>query len=498
MLSLFRPARIYFHQIFNTRRQLCAFTLTIPIQSNVNHEVTRKLSTSKPLSIEIYSAHSKKKLLSAANRRHLISQFYTLQSFFSSSSGSRKFDESRTLMVAGLSRDTTEVALCVCFSKKWEVTKCSIVRDKKTGNSRKFGFVEFLTAEQAKHALEFDHFIDRKQVSVIICGNKELHDKYRIFVGGLLTETSGATLHKHFSQFGDIFDCSIVRKENNLSRGFGYVTYKSQESVDRALNSQPHSIDNKEVYVNQAYSRQRELTLFIGNLSPKTTDESLREHFSKYGQLTECEVKTDRQTGQSRGFGYVAFASQEELNRALNEQTHMIDDVEVKLGNRSSELDLMVNSLPRNIGEESLKKLLLDLFSGYGQVRDCRLIKNSAGGITAFVSMSSRDEVDRVMERQYEIPYSINAGTNQGNIIICSLLATWIGIKKFVQPPSLTHKGTVICRVLAAIRPKGTKDPNDSRLLSHIAAKKRRKLKEMTIGLFQKIRPILPVHWHAL
>ncbi|KAI1710698.1 RNA recognition motif domain-containing protein [Ditylenchus destructor] len=137
--------------------------------------------------------------------------------------------------------------------------------------------------------------------------------------------------------------------------------------------------------------------MFIGNLSSKTNDESLRKHFSKYGQLTQCNVKIDRQTGQSRGFGYVGFGSQEELDRALRDQPHEIDGVEVRLDYSTHELDLSVDSLPQNISQESLKELLWDFFSGYGRVRNCTFIKNSAGTITAFVAMSSKDEISRAL-----------------------------------------------------------------------------------------------------
>ncbi|KAI1703169.1 RNA recognition motif domain-containing protein [Ditylenchus destructor] len=369
MISHFRHIRTYFHQLSNTRRQLCDFTLTVPTQSNVNHE---------------------EKLLSAVNHRHLTSQFYILQNFFSSSSGSRKFDHARTLMVAGLSRDTTDVALCVCFSKKWEVTYCRIVRDKMTGNSRRFGFVELLTAEQAKDALEFDHFIDGKQIRVQISGNKELDEKYKIFVGGLLKETSEESLHKHFSKFGDIFACDIVRSEDNLSKGFGFVVYKSQDSLDCALNSQPHWVDNTVVTVKHASPRRRELTLFVGNLSPQTTSDSLGKHFSKYGQLTQCNVKTDPNTGQSRGFGHVTFESQEEFERARSDY-HIIDGVKVSFHSKGQ--DLVVESLSPNITEDSLRKF----FSQYGQVQDCAITKNSVGASTAFVTMSNEEEISRAL-----------------------------------------------------------------------------------------------------
>ncbi|KAI1715170.1 RNA recognition motif domain-containing protein [Ditylenchus destructor] len=364
MLSFLRPSRIYLNQITNTRRQLCAFMSTIPIQSNVNHEVIRRLSLCIPLSGSFYSAHSKEKLLT--NCRHWAQ--ISLQSF-SSSSGSGRLDDSRTLMVAGLSKQTTVAALRECFRKKWGVTNCIIVRDKITGASLQYGFVEFATAEEAKHALEFDHFIDGKQVNVKLKGNTELEEKYRIFVGGLLKETSGETLHDHFSKFGDIFDCSIV---------------------DRVLNSQPHPIDNKVVIVKHATPRQKELTLFIGNLSPKTTDESLREHFSKYGQLTQCHVKTDPKTGQSRGFGHVGFASQKELERARAAH-HIIDGVEVSFKSRWQEL--VVDSLAPNITEESLQKF----FSQYGQVQDCEITKNSIGTTTGFVTMSNEEEISRAL-----------------------------------------------------------------------------------------------------
>ena len=46
--------------------------------------------------------------------------------------------------------------------------------------------------------------------------------------------------------------------------------------------------------------------LFVGGLPYHTTDKSLREHFEVYGDIEEAVVITDRQTGKSRGYGFVS------------------------------------------------------------------------------------------------------------------------------------------------------------------------------------------------
>ena len=47
--------------------------------------------------------------------------------------------------------------------------------------------------------------------------------------------------------------------------------------------------------------------LFVGGLPYHTTDKSLREHFSVYGDIEEAVVITDRQTSKSRGYGFVSI-----------------------------------------------------------------------------------------------------------------------------------------------------------------------------------------------
>ncbi|HET6204956.1 MAG TPA: RNA-binding protein [Planctomycetota bacterium] len=60
--------------------------------------------------------------------------------------------------------------------------------------------------------------------------------------------------------------------------------------------------------------------LYVGNLSYTTTEDSLRTLFGQHGQVKSCAVVTDRETGRSRGFGFVEMddASADKAVAALN------------------------------------------------------------------------------------------------------------------------------------------------------------------------------------
>ena len=57
--------------------------------------------------------------------------------------------------------------------------------------------------------------------------------------------------------------------------------------------------------------------LFVGNLSWNTRDESLVQAFSQFGEVSDAKVILDRDTGRSRGFGFVTFDDDEAGERAI-------------------------------------------------------------------------------------------------------------------------------------------------------------------------------------
>ncbi len=59
--------------------------------------------------------------------------------------------------------------------------------------------------------------------------------------------------------------------------------------------------------------------LFVGGLAWETTDEALRKAFESFGEVTGAKVILDRETGRSRGFGFVTFATEDQARVAMEQ-----------------------------------------------------------------------------------------------------------------------------------------------------------------------------------
>ncbi|CAE6405028.1 unnamed protein product [Rhizoctonia solani] len=59
--------------------------------------------------------------------------------------------------------------------------------------------------------------------------------------------------------------------------------------------------------------------MHVGNLSWNTNDDTLRDAFSQFGQVLDSIVMRDRETGRSRGFGFVTFATEPEAQQAMSQ-----------------------------------------------------------------------------------------------------------------------------------------------------------------------------------
>ncbi|KAJ1549490.1 hypothetical protein HK096_011493, partial [Nowakowskiella sp. JEL0078] len=79
-----------------------------------------------------------------------------------------------------------------------------------------------------------------------------------------------------------------------------------------------------------------ETKIFVGNLSWNTTDDSLRSGFSQFGEISDSIVLKDRETGRSRGFGFISFSNADDAQAAIqgmNEQDLDGRSIRVNLAN---------------------------------------------------------------------------------------------------------------------------------------------------------------------
>ena len=91
--------------------------------------------------------------------------------------------------------------------------------------------------------------------NVLINTNSNI-DVAKIFVGGLSWQTTEETLRYHFEQYGEVVSVEIMKDRNTGDpRGFAFVVFRSDDTVQLILNEKPHEIDRKIVDVKRAQAR---------------------------------------------------------------------------------------------------------------------------------------------------------------------------------------------------------------------------------------------------
>ncbi|MCC7147521.1 MAG: RNA-binding protein [Phycisphaeraceae bacterium] len=72
------------------------------------------------------------------------------------------------------------------------------------------------------------------------------------------------------------------------------------------------------------------MRIYVGNLNFRTTEDGLREMFGQFGAVDEVAIVTDRETGRSRGFGFVTMSNDDEARQAIESANgKQLDDREL-------------------------------------------------------------------------------------------------------------------------------------------------------------------------
>lgn len=155
--------------------------------------------------------------------------------------------------------------------------------------------------------------------------------------------------------------------------------------------------------------------LFIGGLSLITSDEVLKEFYSRFGELLDCVVMRDSQTKKSRGFGFVTFSSKKEVDKAMKARPHEIDNKTVdpkravpRDQSNRSEFNISTKRLyVSGVREDHTEDDFNEHFSSYGVVLKVEIISDKTTGKPrgfAFISFEDYDSVDQcVLQKSHMV-----------------------------------------------------------------------------------------------
>ncbi|KAJ9163824.1 hypothetical protein P3X46_023453 [Hevea brasiliensis] len=152
----------------------------------------------------------------------------------------------------------------------------------------------------------------------------------KIFVGNLPYDVDSEKLAMLFEQAGTVEIAEVIyNRETDSSRGFGFVTMSTVEEAEQAVETfHRYDLNGRLLTVNKAAPRgsrperpprvyESACRIYVGNLPWDVDDARLEQVFSEHGKVVDARVVYDRETGRSRGFGFVTMSTETELNDAI-------------------------------------------------------------------------------------------------------------------------------------------------------------------------------------
>ncbi|KAJ2615028.1 nuclear localization sequence binding protein [Coemansia sp. RSA 1804] len=170
---------------------------------------------------------------------------------------------------------------------------------------------------------------------------------HSVFVGNLAFATTDESLATAFGAFGEVVAARVAMQPNSgRSRGFGYVDFASADAQQKAMEATDFEVDGRAVRMDKTdghagdskHAAQRSgsssepsKVLFIGNMSFRSTEDSVRQAFEECGTVVSVRIITDRETGRAKGYGYVEFDSVEAAASAMEWNGSDLDGRNIRL-----------------------------------------------------------------------------------------------------------------------------------------------------------------------
>lgn len=191
---------------------------------------------------------------------------------------------------------------------------------------------------------------------------------------------------------GEDFSKDVSADQNNFQNNgqSGDVVQNGQNGGGDAPPADSGSADTP--------GRDDDRKLFVGGLSWETSDKELRDHFGQYGEIESINVKTDPNTGRSRGFAFIVFNNAESIDKVVAAGEHVINGKKVDPKKaKARHGKIFVGGLTTELSDDDIK----NYFSQYGTIVEVEMpfdkTKNQRKGF-CFITFESEQVVNELLK----------------------------------------------------------------------------------------------------
>ncbi|CAO3651571.1 unnamed protein product [Mucor hiemalis] len=172
--------------------------------------------------------------------------------------------------------------------------------------------------------------------------------------------------------------------------------HKAQPYVKKESNDD--NAENKSDRVNSDEGK-----MFIGGLNWETTDESLRQYFSQFGEVLDCTIMRDPTTQRSRGFAFLTMKENADIDKIVSQADHQLDGkrIDPKRAIPRDEQDktekIFVGGISAEVNEEEFR----EFFTQFGTVIDATLMLDRDTGRPrgfGFVTFENSNGVEEALK----------------------------------------------------------------------------------------------------